>query len=132
LQDLGIAASAAHIKREASMANQKNILIVEDDQLISMSVVDDLADIGNPIAVATEGEALDVLGQSEIAFAIVDYHLREGTSQRIIDVLRERGIPFVICTGSVPEVEGGSLDGLPQMPKPYLTNDLRQVVTAAL
>jgi CheY-like chemotaxis protein len=114
------------------MPNSKNILIVEDEHLIAIGVVDDLADIGNPIHVATEGEALDVLAQSEIHFAIVDYHLREGTSQRIIDVLRERGIPFVICTGSVPEVEGGSLDGLPQMPKPYLTNDLREMVTAAL
>jgi CheY-like chemotaxis protein len=112
--------------------HQKNILIVEDEHLIAIGVVDDLADIGNPIHVATEEEALSVLAQSEIHFAIVDYHLRQGNSQQIIEVLRQRGIPFVICTGSLAEIEDGSLDGLPQVPKPYLTDDLRQVVSAAL
>lgn len=114
------------------MSNSKNILIVEDEHLIAIGVVDDLADIGNSIHAATEDEALSVLAQSEIHFAIVDFHLRQGTSQRVIEMLRQRGIPFVICTGSVPEVEGGLLDGLPQMPKPYLTSELRQMVSAAL
>jgi CheY-like chemotaxis protein len=114
------------------MAHQKNILVVEDEELIAMAVADDIADFGHPISVSTEVEALDVLRGNDVHFAIVDYHLRRGTSQNVITLLRELGIPFVICTGSNPGVEDGALDGLDQLPKPYLTSHLRQVVAAAL
>ena len=114
------------------MPIQNNVLIVEDEVLIGLVVMDDLADISRPMAVTTEAEALAALSEHDIRFAIVDFHLKLGTSQRVIARLQDMGIPFVVWTSSNPEVEDGALEGLPQLSKPYLTHDLRQVVTAAL
>lgn len=114
------------------MPIQNNVLIVEDEILIGMAVMDDLVDISRPMAVATEAEALVALREEDIRFAIVDYHLKQGTSQGVIAALKERGIPFVVWTSSNPTVEDGALEGLPQLSKPYLTDELRQVVSAAL
>jgi CheY-like chemotaxis protein len=123
---------ARRIDREATLANQNTILIVEDEELIAMAVVDDIADLGHPVAVATEASAMAVLREHDVRFAIVDYHLRHRTSRKVIATLGERGIPFIVCTGSIAEAEDGALDGLRQLPKPYLTKDLREVVAAAL
>lgn len=78
-----------------------NVLLVEDDFILSMDAEETLTSNGAKVIVAEEvSTALDVIDNIPIDYAIVDYHLGEETSEVIIDQLSKSSIPFAIVTGT--------------------------------
>jgi CheY-like chemotaxis protein len=88
----------------------KRILVVEDDAVIAADYHFQLREVGaEPQAYKpTTRTALEYLAaHDDIDAVIVDYRLRDGTSEPILRCLMQRAIPFVIVTGYAFELRGG-------------------------
>lgn len=114
------------------MAGQaaRRVLIVEDDVLIAMHLEDLLTELGHEtVGRATRiDEALELAGEIDIDFAILDINVAGIKSFPVADILRQRGIPFAFATGYGAE---GFLDGYrdePALTKPYANEDLVRTI----
>jgi DNA-binding NarL/FixJ family response regulator len=79
----------------------KRVLIVEDDNILSMNLADELAAEGATVigSTATVTDALDVIASTDLDGAIVDINLSGKAAFPVADALAERHIPFVFATG---------------------------------
>jgi CheY-like chemotaxis protein len=110
-----------------------NILLVEDEPLISVITEEWLSELGHVVVgpAADLASALE-LAKSPIDGAIVDVSLGRQSGYPLADVLGERGVPFVFATGY-------GLDGLepayrdvPILLKPYEFEAFRRAVEGML
>lgn len=97
------------------------ILLVEDDLLIAMDMEEVLRDLGCEI-IGPFGRLAEALaaGRSQpLDGAIIDLNLRGEMSYPLIEELRRRAIPCVLCSGYVdlPEVRS-QLCEIPKLGKP--------------
>src|SRR5262245_5967537 len=97
----------------------KRILVVEDDAVIAVDYHLQLRSVGaGPQAYEPTNEAaLNYLSAHDIDAAIVDYRLRDGTCEPVLESLGNRGIPCVVVSGCVFEMRG-SLNCLHVLSKP--------------
>lgn len=100
------------------------ILLVEDNAIIGFDVSSRLEELGCEIIgpLATAQQALEVVRDSSLNGAILDYSIRGGTSEPIAKALRNRQCPFAYMTGY--NVLPPSADGIPRLDKPVRTSDL--------
>ena len=92
------------------MAEEKpRILVVEDDFLIAMDVEHMVAKAGcAPLGPVSNVEAgLEAVRQNDLDGAVLDVNLGDERVWTVADLLRERGVPFILATGystvEVPE-----------------------------
>jgi CheY-like chemotaxis protein len=79
----------------------KRVLIVEDEMMIRMLLDGMLSDLGHAV-VAEAGridEALTAARQADFDVAILDVNLNGQPITPVVEVLVERGLPFVFATG---------------------------------
>jgi DNA-binding response OmpR family regulator len=112
---------------QGSTANDRRVLVAEDEALISVILSGDLRDEGYAIAGPfSRGEdALAWLAHDTPDLAIVDYMLRDGPCTALLRALRERGVPFVIFSGYARDAD--TADEFPDTPwfdKPASLDDL--------
>src|SRR3546814_19959715 len=83
------------------MADDRRILLVEDDVLIGMMLVDMLDVLGypEPAQAAAIDEALAIINAEPVAAALIDLNLGETQGWPVADALVERGIPFAFPSG---------------------------------
>ena len=83
----------------------RRVLVVEDETMIAMQLEDDLRDAGCDVVgpVPTVCGALKLIERAPLDAAIIDYHLADGDSGRIADLLEQRGVPFLFMTGHTAE-----------------------------
>ncbi|MBC7283277.1 response regulator [Hoeflea sp.] len=108
----------------------KRILIVEDEVLLAMHLEDMLSELGHEVVgQATRiDEALELVRETDIDFAILDINVAGTQSFPVADILRQRGIPFTFATGYGVE---GLMDGYrdcPVLQKPYAQEDLARSI----
>ncbi len=100
----------------------KLILLLEDQPLISLDIEEALADKGlsNFITLRSQKEALAWLDRSSPDFVLLDLYLEDGDSKPVLAHLQRKGIPFMVYTGSErpPEWDGELFDGSEWMSKP--------------
>lgn len=77
------------------------VLVVEDEMTIALAIEETLVGLGAHVIgpVARLDAALKLATETEIDAAILDVNIRGGTSYAVADILAERGIPFVFCSG---------------------------------
>src|SRR5688500_10631653 len=79
-------------------------LVAEDEAVIGLFLEQTLADCGfDVLVVASVADALTVIGSHPIALALVDYGRRSDSAGPVLAALRERGVPFCVCSGSASE-----------------------------
>ena len=104
-----------------SSGGGRQVLIAEDEALISVILSGDLRDEGYLVAgpFSRCAEAIAWLADNTPDLAIVDYMLRDGPCLAMTRTLRERGVPFVIFSGYArgPDVPD-ELDDTPWFDKP--------------
>jgi len=84
------------------MSNWKRVRIVADEIMISMHMEDTPAGLGHTVlTAASQHEAEAILDADVIDLAVVDCHLPDGTSARRALELQERGVPSVVCSGTM-------------------------------
>jgi two-component sensor histidine kinase len=97
-------------------------LLVEDNVLIAIETEDVLAKAGvkKIFVVSNVAEALQVLKENEVGFAIVDVNLGTETSEPVAEQLKKRNIPFVLATGYGESLsEYPAYHNVPTLKKPY-------------
>ena len=108
-----------------------HLLVVEDSMIIAMDTEDNLRALGvkTVTAAGNVAAALKSIEQDPPEFAVLDFNLGTETSEPVAQVLRARGIPFVLATGygelSDKLDESGALDVLK---KPYGRADLAELL----
>ena len=111
----------------------KRILVVEDDTVIAVDYYFQLREVGAEARVcgATNKAALDYLATHDIDAAIVDYRLRDGTCEQVLQSLDRRDIPFVVVSGCTFEMQR-SLDSRHVLSKPVTPTDIWRALSEAL
>jgi DNA-binding NtrC family response regulator len=106
------------------------VFIAEDSVLISLDLEKILRDYGCEIAgqAAYVANSLEMIGASEIDFALIDYRLGDGTSEPITEALKNKAIPYALCTGqSKNDFPTTSMD-VPVIWKPFVPEDIHRVI----
>lgn len=119
---------------EQREAEDRQILVVEDEMTIVLVIEDTLHELGAHVVgpASRLDVALRLAKEASIDAAILDVNIRGGNSYPVADILVERGIPFVLCSGySNWAIEERHRDR-PRLTKPYSAADLRQVVLRLL
>ena len=121
------------MKSEDIAAAGKRVLVVEDELMICMLLQDMLADLGHTLAgeAGRIEDAVALAKQGEFDIAILDVNLNGQPISPVVEVLLERGVPFVFATGygqrGVPEPYRGS----PTLQKPFQADALAEAINAA-
>lgn len=111
----------------ASALRGRRILVVEDEYMMADDLQYDLEEVGAQVIgpVPSVADALRLLAAEEaIDGAILDVNLRGEKAYPVADVLRERGIPFVLATGYEQWALPEAYKDLPRCEKPV---DLRHL-----
>ena len=112
-----------------------NILVVDDEPIIAMTMSDWLSDLGHdvigPAGDLDEALAL-ALGETALDAAILDVSLGARTTEALAARLRERGVPFAVASGH----DAASLSAVfthgRLLPKPFGFETFRRTVEALL
>lgn len=111
----------------------KTILIVEDEMLIALDMETSLGELGHVVKTADSVDsAQKIVDAGRIDLAILDWHLKDGASEPVAQMLRERGVPFVLCSGSSFEALSEVFSGAPFISKPFRHTELVETVQTLL
>ena len=118
---------------EGNSAGRKRVLVVEDELMIRMLLQDMLDDLGHTLAgeAGRIDEAMQLAKKAEFDVAILDVNLNGEPISPVVEVLVQRGLPFVFATGygqrGVPE----RYRRTPTLQKPFQADALAQALEAA-
>ena len=101
--------------------NGLRVLVVEDVGMVAMSLKNMLQDLGC-VVVATAArlhEAEELARHERLDGVLLDLNLGGQYSYPVVDILRERGIPFIIMSGYDVGQLRPDLAEAPQMQKPF-------------
>jgi CheY-like chemotaxis protein len=107
-----------------------NVLLVEDEPLISMMLEGALEDLGHSIigVANTVERALALLRARAPDLAVVDLRLGDEFCYELVAELKHRHIPFVMVTGSCIDGSDARLAGVEVLAKPLDERAFRSVV----
>jgi CheY-like chemotaxis protein len=111
----------------------RRVLVVEDEPMIRLLLDDMLADLGYTMA-AEAGrldEALTVAKQAEFDIAILDVNLNGQPITPVVDILVERGVPFVFVSGYARRGLPEAHSDVPLLQKPFQAEGLARALAAA-
>ena len=116
------------------MSEPRNILIVEDEPLISMMLEDFFLSLGNQVSAICEtvDEALDACNSPDFDVAILDVNLKGEIVWPVATRLRELGIPFVLASGGHVEPPPPEFASVPMIDKPYTIDRVTPAIEAAM
>ena len=115
------------------MSKPESVLIVEDEAIIALDLAQLIEDMGfSPVVAATVSDALVISQSRDIDFAILDYRVGEFTTDELAQTLREKRVPFALCSGSRLGLAEPAFEGVPLIPKPYTIDLIRAVIQSVL
>jgi DNA-binding response OmpR family regulator len=107
------------------------VLLVEDEALIALALTDDVETAGYDVAgpFNRASDTLAWLDQHTPDVAIIDIHLRDGSSVDLACVLRERGVPFIVFSGDKRDGRSpAAFEGARWLSKPVGTSKLLETL----
>lgn len=119
---------------QAQTAANPRILVVEDELMIRMLLDGMLEDLGYKMAgeAGAIDEAMTLARQGEFDAAILDVNLNGQPITPVVEILVQRGLPFVFATGygqrGVPEAYRGN----PTLQKPFQVEALAQALATVV
>ncbi len=110
------------------------VLIVEDVGMVAMALKSLLEELGcEVVAMAARlGEAEDICRRERLDGVLLDLNLHGQYAYPVVDILRERKIPFIIMSGYDAGQLRADLVDAPQMQKPFERRVLEDLVLATL
>ncbi|MGB3625259.1 MAG: HWE histidine kinase domain-containing protein [Henriciella sp.] len=112
----------------------KPALIVEDNMIIALDAEDILIAAGatEVHVCSTVAEALGVLSENEIGFALLDVNLGSETSEPVARELFERDVPFIFASGyGDSSALNARFPSIPMLKKPYDKSDVDRAIQEA-
>lgn len=106
-----------------------NVLVVEDDEYVSVMVVNMLEDLGHTVIgpAATVKDALEKIASEDFDLALLDLGLGNENSFPVARKLREQKIPYAFATGCVEITEFEFIYD-PILLKPYSFSNLEETI----
>ncbi len=119
---------------EASAAAGKRVLVVEDEMMIRMLLQDMLTDLGHTVAAEAGAiqEALVLAKEAEFDVALLDVNLNNQPITPVVEVLIQRGVPFVFSSGYGPSAVPQAFRQNPTLQKPFQAEALARAIDAAI
>ena len=109
-----------------------NVLLVEDEPMISMLLCDMVELAGHAVAgeAGSVDRALEMIEEFAPDAAIVDLRLHNRDSYPVMDRLRERGIPFAVASGFGSDIDRERAgEAVPIVSKPYSSGEVANVLS---
>ncbi len=116
------------------IAEGRRVLVVEDEMTIALMIEEMLLDLGVQV-IGPESRldaALRLAAEATLDAAILDVNIRGGNSYPVADILAERGIPFVFCSGYNDWALEERHRERPRLNKPYSLMELENKVIQLL
>lgn len=112
------------------MDNKKAILIVEDEFLIAMDLEDSLRDQGYDVVgpASTVTQAMTLIEAQAVAAAVLDYNLKDGTSEALATQLIAQSIPVVFLSGDSLANRPEALQSCLVLSKPVSLTELAEAL----
>lgn len=113
----------------------RNVLVVEDEYLMAMSLSDELQEAGAKVVgpAASVAKAMRLVDAADaIDFALLDLNLGGESAFPLADVLAARGVPFVFLTGYDASAIPAAYRAVPRLGKPLAADEIVRSVAAAL
>ena len=111
------------------MSNTETVLVLEDEALIALDLAQSLEEMGFEAVVAgTVVDALLLIQARSIDFAILDYRVGDRDTGEVAELLREKQIPFALCSGSEVDLAQRVFQGVALIPKPFTQDVLREAL----
>jgi CheY-like chemotaxis protein len=133
------AAQPARIGRHGEeMASEakagRRVLVVEDESMIRMLLDGMLADIGYTMTAEAGalGEAMALAQREEFDVAILDVNLHNEPITPVVEILIERGLPFVFATGADLRGVPQAYRARPTLQKPFRIEALQRALQAVV
>lgn len=116
------------------MDTPRTVLIVEDEMIISLHMEDTLQRAGHRVVSASSVTAAQhLLDAGGIDLAVIDYHVTDGDTDRLMQRLNERGVQFLICSGLLADGDESFRFGkAPVLAKPFTTESLIAAIAALI
>jgi PAS domain S-box-containing protein len=120
---------ADNASTQASMANSRRVLLVEDEALVAMMIQECLAEYGHSVVgpISSASEALVAAKDSEYDAAILDINLGDGMAYPVAEILSARGVPFVFITGYEADTVDDRFSHVPVLQKPIDRQKLQRL-----
>lgn len=108
------------------IAEGRRILVVEDEMSIVVMIEDTLLELGAEVVGPTAwlDAALPLAQDASIDAAVLDINIRGGTSYPVADILAQRGIPFIFCSGYGNWALEERHRERPRLTKPFTSGEL--------
>jgi DNA-binding response OmpR family regulator len=107
------------------------VLLVEDEALIALALMDDLEAAGYDVAGPFHRcrDTFEWLKNAKPDVAIIDIHLRDGSSTGLAQALRERDVPFIVFSGEKRDARiAEGFEGARWLGKPASSREVLQTV----
>jgi DNA-binding response OmpR family regulator len=117
------------------MTTKRRVLVLDDEMLVAMMLEDMLIDLDFDVVgpFAALEEALAAAKEQQLDVAIIDLNLGRGVlSTPVAEVLRERGVPFLLATGYGASEQTDALGHSGLLGKPFSTGDVEAALGAIL
>ena len=116
------------------VAQGRTVLVVEDEMAIVVMIEDTLLELGVDVVGPTAhlDAGMDLAKAARIDAAVLDINIRGGNSYPIADILAERNIPFVFCSGYGEWALEHRHRDRPRLTKPFSASDLSTCVSELL
>lgn len=111
-----------------------SIFLVEDEALIRMMVVDMLEELGHDVvAEAGSIEAAEPLARTAVFdLGVFDINVGGVIITPIAEIVEARGLPFIFASGYGPEGRPSLFNDKPVVRKPFVIEQLKAQIDAAL
>jgi CheY-like chemotaxis protein len=108
----------------------KRVLIVEDELMIRMLLEGMLTDLGHSVAAEAGGldEAISLAKQAEFDLAVLDVNLNGNSVTPVVEILVERGVPFIFASGYGQRGLPEAYRTAPILQKPFQADALEQAI----
>lgn len=106
------------------------VLVCEEHPIIGLVVVENLISAGYQAVgpIETVDAALKMARDAELLGCICCIKLAEASCEAIIEILRDRGLPVILTSASLPSERPAALADLMMFDKPY---DVTELIEAA-
>jgi CheY-like chemotaxis protein len=112
----------------------RRVLVVEDEFLVAMDIELMLGELGCEVLgpIADLPSALRAAREESLDLALLDVNIAGEPVTGVAEVLAERALPFVFCTGYQVENLPSRYPTAPTLTKPFQMTDLQSALERAL
>jgi len=125
--------TGSEMTNEGKTAAGKRVFVVEDEIMIRMLLEGMLADLGHSVA-AEAGDlrqAIDLARQGQFDLAVLDVNLNGDSVTPVVEILAERGVPFIFASGYGQRGLPEAYRAAPMLQKPFQVDALEEAIEAA-